>query len=213
MTTGAFRHHRGCRVLRALLLLTAAGSWGPCAHAQVVYFAPLLRAQFVAQEPRTMGWGLELGIADSGATYWGGLRYSLLQGDQPYPSSGFVIDDSYRRAGIAGGLSSPLTGSLTTDYGLHVDYAWIHRGIVGSPLSWIGTRTATVLAFGLTGRVRYALSDGLGFYAGMDAGYQLLLDQQIETYSFGDRPLHDEFYMSVLGGLWFRLQAGESSGY
>lgn len=213
MTTTALRNDRGCRGIRALLLITTAGSWGPCVFAQDVYFAPLLRAQFVAQQPRTIGWGLELGIADSGATYRGGLRYSMLQGDRSYPSSGFDINDAYHRAGIAGGLSSPVSRSLTVDYGLHVDYAWIERDIVGDPLNWIGTRKATAVAFGFTGRVRYALSDGFALFAGMDMGYQLLLDQRMETYSFVDRPLNDEFYVSVIGGLWLRLQASDSSGY
>lgn len=178
-----------------------------------MYFAPQVRAQFVAQQPRTIGWGLELGIADSGATYWGGLRYAMLQGDQPYPSSGFDINDAYHRAGITVGLSSPVTRSLTIAYGLYVDYMWIERDIVGDPLNWIGTRKATAMAVGLTGRVRYALSDGFAFFAGMDTGYQLLLDQRMVTHSFADRPLNDEFYVSVIGGLWLRLQAGDSSGY
>lgn len=144
---------------------------------------------------------------------WGALHYSMLHGVQPYPSSGFEIHDSYQRAGIAGGLSSPVIRSLTVDYGLHVNYAWMERDIVGDPLNWIGTRKAKAVAFGFTGRVRYALSDGFALFAGMDTGYQLLLDQRMETYSFADRSLNDVFYVSVVGGLWLRLQAGDSPAY
>jgi hypothetical protein len=189
------------------MAMTAALVCGACSgYGQVLTFNPLLRAQFVAEDPYETGWGVEFGVGDSAVTWWASLSYSRMSGQHPYPEDGYDLLDGSRWFCVAGGLVSRLGNSAALEYGTHVGWVQLHRAIVGNPLSWIGTVEGSALALGASARLRFRLGEVVAIYVGVDAGYRKVQEQRM-MYSFSvERPLSDAPYLGLLAGLKLQLQ-------